>query len=356
MAQLTVVIGVEKATFSTLAKWLPNAWRNDNTGIRYMCIDTRNRDAIAWKWVDVNISEETHNDTAPPGVRVTKDSDVTAVVTARHSKFAQADFINRIFSNREYWPEFLPLRAWKEAKDYDGDNKSLLVMRPSHGARGIGQLVYDPKLTTTDTLTKAMILIAKKPSAVPQENNSGDELKIKSLDKDDDIASYNKQLRETFASVSGAPYWYSDGDRSKSEGYSVLQENSFIQEYAADIESEYRVIIGGNNEPVYALKRKRNAYGKLGEVELNAACGEDVGPEKAFTDLRAAGIPHYVLDGFKKLCQHNDFSLFSFDVFITRSGKWGILEFCNEFGQCSVPNGLVNREIKKFIERITSST
>lgn len=358
MAQLTVLVGVVSADISTLAKELPNAWRDAATGIRYFAVQTNCRSDTGWKWVDVNIVEGHNNNTNPIGVTITKRGSVTQVLTSRHGKFAQAEFINQMFQAKDYWPEFLPLRVWKDAKDYDGIGDKLMIMRPENGARGIGQLVYNPVYTTLAMLTKAMYHIDRAPDTSCSPSVKPDDVveasKSSISEEQFSFDMRNKFLREAFAALPGNPQWYSESDRRKGEGYQILKEDSFIQEYVPNIEAEYRIIIGGNNTPVYALKRNRKDYWQVGNVPLAAACGEDVGPEKSFDDLHAAGIPHYVIQGFNKLCQEYDFSLFSFDLFITNEGKWGILEFCNEFGQCSVPDGLVNREIKKFIERVTA--
>lgn len=360
MAQQTVLIGHESNVISTLLREMPKAWVEEDTDIRYCCLDTSSSITdYAWNYVDVNITEWCVSDTPTPGVMISKGLKTINVRTTRHSKFFQAVFINHVFKNVDAWPEFRKLKTWKNDADYDGSG-DVLVKRPLNGARGIGQLVFDSKVTSLESIQAAHFFFDGQDKDGISIKPSSDEIveisKSKELpEADASISSYNQRFNNCLNEHCKGAVWYSEGDRRKGEGYQIFKEGSFLQEYAANVISEYRFIIGGRNEVSYVLERERRDYGKVGKTVLASASGAKRGPDKSFTSMAEAGIPASVMQGFKHLLNNYDFSLFSFDVFLTADGKWGIFEFSNEFGSLSVPNGFVNRETRAFIRRITNT-
>lgn len=360
MAQQTVLIGHESNFISTLLREMPKAWVEEDTDIRYCCLDTSGAGTdYAWNYVDVNISESAHSETSPPGVTVTKGLKVTNVRTTRHTKFFQAVFINHVFKDVDAWPEFRKLKTWRTDADYDG-SVDVLIKRPLNGARGIGQLVFDSKVTTLDSINAAQFFfegLDKEPTTIKHSQGEVEEIDTsKELPTSESaIGAYNQRFNNFLTDHTKGAVWYSEGDRRKGEGYQLFREGSFLQEYVTDVISEYRFIVGGCNEVSYVLERERRDYGKVGKTVLASATGSKRGPDKSYASMIEAGIPASVMQGFKHLLNNYDFSLFSFDVFLTADGKWGIFEFSNEFGSLSVPNGFINREARAFIRRITNT-
>lgn len=349
MSKKTVIIGTDSSETATLVRDIPRCWEED--GVRYVVVqqsEDSTVDGYSSGFYDLFIRTAVEPEAFDVGIATVKGIDVNHVYFTRHPKDRQAAAINKLFASKPGFHEFWPLRTWTSTKDIPQHRQGVVVVRPRHGARGIGQLVYDTRLTNQMSLQKLLL----KTRAIPDVRSGEVEFhENQNLTSEEKIAAFNKTLAEQFAALPGSPVWYSGGDRHVGEGWGVFKD-CFIQEYVTDIDKEYRIIIGGENKPVYAIERLRSSYGSCSGVSLASASSAQAGINTASETLHGTGMPQEVIDGFTAILREKDFSLYSFDVFTTKSGKWGIFEFSNEFGTESVPNGLVCTEIKKYIQRI----
>ncbi len=356
MAKATVIVGTDNSNTSTLVRDIPRCWEDD--GIRYVVMSDSPVVAVdgrAEMLYDVYIRTAQHPKEYDVGIVTVKGIDAKHLFFTRHGKDQQAVAINKLFADKQGFPEFWPLRTWTSITSMPEYRQGLFVLRPTAGARGIGQLVFDSRKTSFMSIAGALIDMNRNASSFYGDKVEEVSGGIPSSGAYEKFAAYNHKIAQRFAELPGSPIWYSDGDRRQGEGWEIFNESFFIQEYVPNISKEYRIIIGGNNEPAYAVERLRPHYGALSDVNLASASSAEAGIGNAFTTLQAAGLPQSVVDGFTAILREKDFSLYSFDVFLTTDNKWGIFEFSNEFGTESVPNGFVCTEIQKYIRRVTSS-
>lgn len=188
---------------------------------------------------------------------------------------------------------------------------SKVVIKPKDGARGIGQYLVD-----TDKVPFAKVMDAI--DRFFKERYTEDQL-IEALEKYKEGIVY---------SCSGENY---DG-----EGLFCLRGQGYvIQSYVEGIDSEYRIITGGNSEIAYCQKRKirkgNDGFAQATGSDTDSVKGDDV------VDIKTVLKPA-ALSGLKRLLKDVVGPLSSVDLFVTSPSNWGIFEFCNQFGMVGVPH------------------
>lgn len=261
----------------------------------------------------------------------------------RLGKPDQAYYLNYLTEDKSVFQNFLPLRTWTTTKGFDGQDLDTIIMRPTYGARSIGLLVLNPKKTSFESVARVIVSIDQSQNTVAGNLNSI-------------ISNFNKEVYDKLQEIPGSPVWCSDGDAIPKEGLKYFTESAFIQEYVPNIQREFRIIVGADNTPVYVLNRYRTQYDNFNGLPMAYARGCHAGMENSFTNMYSAGISVKIEEEFQALLNKANFALHSFDLFVTDNGKWGVLEFSNEFGTSSVPNELVSDEIKKYLKGILSNT
>lgn len=356
MAMVTVIIGTDNSESSTLVRDIPRCWEDD--GIRYAVMSSSIAAVVDGReemLYDLHLHTSTHPKEYDVGIVTVQGIGAKHLFFTRHTKDQQAAAINKIFAGKQGFPEFWPLRTWTSITSMPQHRQGVFVMRPTAGARGIGQLVFDSRKTSFMSIAGILIDMKKNTTTLLETGEKEVPGGAPSESAAEKYAACNQKIAGRFSELPGSPVWYSGGDRRAGEGWETFNEGFFIQEYVPNIAREYRIIIGGDNQPAYAIERQRSRYGVVDGIELACASSAKAGIDASFTTLQAAGVPQSVVDGFTAILREKDFSLYSFDVFVTSDNKWGIFEFSNEFGTESVPNGFVCTEIQKYIRRVSST-
>ena len=257
----------------------------------------------------------------------------------RLSKPDQAYIINDIIDRTPDIKHFRSIKTWRDEKGLNPSDVSKVIVRPTDGARGIGLLVMDARKTSFESIARVFLGINTDTNTSAGNINTV-------------IDNFNKHINSLLSVLHGTPQWSSAGDLVPGEGARKFKESLFIQEYVTDIASEYRIIIGADNKPVYLLHRHREQYGTLDDVQLAYGRGHEEGISSSLRSLQESNVPVHIQKEFQLFLNSADFALHSFDLFLTKDGKWGIFEFSHEYGSASVPNDLTFNEIKKYFRKL----
>ncbi len=234
----------------------------------------------------------------------------------RLGKTEQAIMLNQAIKNlRVGTHNFLPIKTYRASytgnvgTDHYSTAKGRVVVKPNDGARGVGHLVVDLEKTNWRVLNNRLGLLT-----------------IGLGDWDELI------------SLPGVSY-HSISEYSKDEGkQSLLDQGYCIQGLVPNIEAEYRLLTDRDGNIVYIQKR---AF-KGGE-EYPQAIGSNASDSDRIATL-ADILPAQDVKALRKLAQTTIGAMSSIDLFITKDGKWGIFEYCNQFGTVGVPMD-VNRKL-----------
>lgn len=201
--------------------------------------------------------------------------------------------------------------AWHFGNGYSG----ICVIKHIHGARGIGQVMFDSRKIPVEVILKT--LAAGTPEAI-----------TKLKEKYPDIAiPTTRQFHQT-------------------EAASLLSEDVFLQEVIHNVHSEYRVLLRPDGKHwVYSRSRKPQD----GFIQ---ACGvfDEYCQSNDYWIIDEEGSPtSKVADGVVKMFAELGLDFGSADLFIDSSGKWGIFEYCNQFGTAGYDRGAMERYHTEYV-------
>lgn len=169
------------------------------------------------------------------------------------------------------------------------------VIKPMHGAGGYGQIVFKPSEVSVDALLCELM--------IPTNG----------LDK----------LKELFP---GVIFTNEDNPNAFSKGIEYIKEQGCVlQEVVENIQDEYRGLISPNGL-VHFYKRTRSGEGFQQATGMTNVLRND----GKVSMLDAENFQH--LNELKVVIEYLNIEFGSIDVFTTTDGKWGILEWCNQFG------------------------
>lgn len=191
--------------------------------------------------------------------------------------------------------------------------KGSVVIKPRHGARGIGHFVVN-----TDQISIGMLVHDIRDTSVAIE---------------DLVKKYAPHV-----TYHGGMENYGDEGRSN-----LLQQGMAVQERVPNVKAEYRVLLDGNSVPFAVLPRTR--YKKVtGEADSHGHDYDQATGTSVFLDSAYKGMK--LEDALTKPAHHKAFcklvkgvvpALNSVDLFVTEDDEWGIFEYCNQFGTVGVP-------------------
>ena len=194
-----------------------------------------------------------------------------------------------------------------------------VVIKPIHGARGIGQFVIDTSKVPFKTIH-------------------------------DVISDFIKGKLETEGLFKKLEPWkdyyiYSKGtEKYEHEGLNLLKSGYMVQEYIDGVNAEYRLITDYKGEVAYCQKRsiveKSSGYPQAIGSEITTTERNDI---IDFSEI--ASKYKYIPDFIKETIGPMN----SVDLFTTKDGKWGIFEHCNQFGMSGIPNEVAFKLHKDFI-------
>ncbi|MNY04803.1 hypothetical protein D3C86_1375000 [compost metagenome] len=132
------------------------------------------------------------------------------------------------------------------------------------------------------------------------------------------------------------------------ESQKVKEEGNFtFQRYVDDIQHEIRILTNHVSDIGFACIRNRigDVYKQAtsATVMLENICS--IGDKQLVTLMGGQGE----LDVFKKLLEEVIGPMQSVDLFITKDGRWGICEYCNQYGIAGVPREYSVSSISDFV-------
>lgn len=252
----------------------------------------------------------------------------------RYSKLVQAVQLNQ-FAKYRIPPESFALvpthRVGWGTKNYPAV-EAAVVIKPEDGARGIGHFVVAADLVNVN------YFLDRLDYYLSQDVN----------------APYWRSTDEFLAQFDGAAQYYSGGEKHDGEGLEALREQGLLVQSVMDVAVEYRLLTDLNGKIAYCQRRRFRDY----RADYRQAIG-------------SGGLDHRDLCTFEELPEAIDKDYLasiasalvgpmgSVDLFITKDNKWGIFEYCNQFGIDGVPMSTAHKLhtdyvaalVVEFIER-----
>jgi hypothetical protein len=184
--------------------------------------------------------------------------------------------------------------------------KGKVVIKPLDGARGIGQLVVNLDELLPGTLMSVLGKLG--------------------MSTDDFLETMRKY----------APHIeYHIGHGSVVEGLVMLSQGYCVQEMIADVDMEYRLIVDINSRPQFIVERTRESLPlSSNEFGYRQATGSAL-TRSEIKILDKLKYPH--MREVTTLLKALNIPLNSTDLFITKDGRWGLFEYCPQWGTQGLP-------------------
>lgn len=229
------------------------------------------------------------------------------------------------------YKDFVRLSTWFNTQPHSKmqlvDPDSMVIVKPRDGARGIGQFLIDPTIIP-------FVVFTEKLARYRGDKITGEELL-------NDLRKIDPNLKYSTA-----------GENYENEGLLCLKLQDFmIQSYVPNIKAEYRIITNGRGDVGYCQKRdirKDSAFPQATGSDTNSILADDVIPIKevlSATQVKELNLMMREVVG----------PMSSADLFVTEDGRWGIFEYCNQFGIVGVPMKIARDLHKDFIAELISS-
>lgn len=249
------------------------------------------------------------------------------IIIPRFSKVVQSvRFNNHIERFPNKYPHFYNPKIYKNrnliTQNFGVPTGAKVVIKPVHGARGIGQFLIDTN---------------KVPFKVVHElvyrYNQGN------IDKE----NLFNELEPW-----GNGVIYSKGtEKREDEGLEMLRGEYMIQEYISDLIAEYRLITDYKGDIVYCqrrtLKEKTPGYAQAIGSEVLTNERDDIVSD--FLSMQFA-------TEIKSFIKATIGPMNSVDLFYTKNKKWGIFEHCNQFGMMGIPDDIALKLHSDFIANL----
>lgn len=269
------------------------------------------------------------------------ESDAVAVVPSdrlfinrRYNKIEQALRINQFVDtqankNKSSFSNFYKVRSWAHRQPYGVSHLvpagGRVVVKPCDGARGIGQFLVDT--------TKIPLIVFVEALDLYREDRLSKEAFFAELDK------YPEAYKYAVA-----------GEKSEDEGLKALRSQDFvIQSFVDNVVAEYRLITDHNGDITYCqqrtIRKTDTGFSQATGSESNSLLASDVVP---ITDV----LNKQSHKDLNQLGREVIGPLSSIDLFVTEDGKWGIFEYCNQFGIKGIPYPITLDLHKRFIEKL----
>ena len=241
----------------------------------------------------------------------------------RLGKAEQSVVLNRAVSKlRMKTDNYLPVKTYRAsyndnvATDHYSTAKGRVVVKPNDGARGVGHLVVDLEKTNWRVLNNKLGLL-----------------------------SLGHDIWKEILDLPGVSY-HSITEYSQDEGKNSLIEQGYcIQGLVPDIKAEYRLLTDRDGNIVYIQKR-----GFKGGEDYRQAIGSSPADTDQIATL-ADILPAQDVKALRALAMNTIGEMSSIDLFITNSGKWGIFEYCNQFGTVGVPMDINRKLHLQYLEK-----
>ncbi|QNR51785.1 hypothetical protein Xoosp14_94 [Xanthomonas phage Xoo-sp14] len=240
--------------------------------------------------------------------------------TLRMASLARLLQLKNFISPRIYSTQFADNRN----STFGPDIRGRVVVKPIDGARGIGQIVAD-----MDKITPAALMILIKAAK----------------DKDAFLEALEKLKPHV-------EYHIGHGDIE--EGLtSLVEQGFFVQQQVPNVTAEFRLILTHKSEVAMIFKRKRDNIPLSDDAnafDYKQATGVTVLLEEAKPTGEYELNVH--LDEITTFLKELDIPLNSVDLFFTDDGKWGVFEYCPQFGTEGIDQKIMEPFLRAQIENM----
>lgn len=211
----------------------------------------------------------------------------------------------------------------KHPSYYGPDLKGRVVIKPEDGARGVSQILVD-----------------------------FDEVSVSSFLKDLYGPCTWAELKELYITPAvvfsdGAFVNADENENNKKDGRFTFQA------FVPNIEFEVRILTNHNADIGFICHRTREGeeYKQATGVARKAVeMWTSTKDEEWLSDRMGPGQ----LDVFKEFLKDVVGPMQSVDLFITETSKWGVLEYCNQYGIAGVPPDYYTSSVKAFAEKLVA--
>lgn len=187
-----------------------------------------------------------------------------------------------------------------------------VIIKPKFGARSIGQFIFNPIYTPPAAIS----------NIIAQSQNE--------LDMCDKIEMNYPDVK------------YLKGyQREENEGHGALKSGIVCQEVIENIDAEFRIITGASGLPVIIKHRERV---KVAENYMIPTSNPDTPGWNKLNTIYP--IVHEQLCTLLKVLKA---PFHSIDLFITKTGEWGIFEFSPEFTDSEYGPNALSKEAVLFL-------
>lgn len=299
------------------------------------------------------------------------------IIFARLSKSYQQAWLNL----HHLGPCFKVVPTWTDVVSAVIEPDKFYCIKPEHGARGIGFLVFSSNITTPFKMIKFL------EDTVGEDAVKRQRAFQRKLGKDKDALAHYISVR----------------DRVPGEGYQQLTggHSVVLQECVENIVEELRVITDEVGRVAYMITRARNVVSSAiarsqtgdgsrgGDLVMRQGVGNGEVPERSYvaSDNDNCNVDDWIKKGndadpdpertdpesrsnlIKEAVRRIEglrLPLHSFDVFFTgkvidsakenwrrQYREWGIFEFCPQYGLEAVPIRAISGAAKRYIENQT---
>ena len=201
-----------------------------------------------------------------------------------------------------------------------------VIVKPVDGARGIGQF---------------MVKLDKIPFVVFVETL--DRYRLEKITEEQFWLGLNK--------FSGCYVYSTAGEHYENEGLASLKNQGYmVQGFVKDVCSEYRLLTDLDGKIAYCQMRgirdkDQSEFPQATGSDTNSIEGSDIVPIEEVVNKRT-------LRDLNAVASKVVGPLSSIDLFLTEDDRWGIFEYCNQFGIKGVPMETTFKLHYDFVERL----
>lgn len=254
----------------------------------------------------------------------------------RHDKFTQAALIARWSETLKDTAMFKPVPTWYVGTDASRNlpaTTGRVVVKPLDGARGIGQFVVDvDKVHLAHFQARLGDYICGVITA-----EEGKKLSV-------------AEFLERFQ---GAVTYHPGEENHDGEGLDSLRtQGAVVQSVIENVVVEYRIITGADATPVYV--QRRGIREQTSVFPQATGSGYHLNPNDQCELEDVFGTPGS-LEAFLELCRVVIGPMNSVDLFIMEDGRWGVFEFCNQFGITGLPSQVAEKIHREFLLSVVNN-
>lgn len=277
----------------------------------------------------------------------------------RLSKPAQYALMKNFYEKQRHKPKnfYLPSIRYSTYHEHhnqygiesDFDEPKDVIIKPLHGARGIGQIFFSKERTFSLVSFMKEFKAQRNPRQVYsliqdyKIRHGADNIRFELGDKKHNAcitsdASVDNDVLED--------YQHNQNEIENDEGLKLLLEAFYIQEYVP-VHVEFRLLTDHDGDIAYVQQRDLVTRHF---PQATGSNGDEFNNQHAMDKFWLKGCLGKEYSFLEKLAKKVVGPLNSLDVFVTVDGQWGVFEYCNQFGIEGVPKPFAYKLHEEFIK------